>query len=632
VRLGRPERRALAGLGVLLSAGALEALALLVIAPDPRPLLARRPEASLEIVDRHGQPLRHLPAADGTRYRPVDLRRVSPHLVRAVLAAEDRRFFRHSGADPWALARAAWRNLAARRVVSGGSTLSMQLARLIDPHPRGLEAKIVQVLLAQRLELALSKRAILTEYLARVPMGNRVVGLEAAASVYLGKPASDLSPAEAALLACVPRSPSRVNPWRREQELRRRRDRVLEAMGRLGWLDEVSLRAALAEPMVLARDPFRLEAPHFLGRVREEAGRPRPGERRVISTLDGPLERRVEALVRRHLERLGPHAVGHMAVAVLDVERGEWLALEGSGRGWGAPGGAIDGTRVARQPGSALKPFTYALAFDRGLTPATVIPDVPRSFPWATGTWTPRNYDDRFHGPLRARAALACSVNVPAALVLNDIGPGSLLDALREAGLTTLLGGSEDYGLGLTLGAGEVRLDELTNAYAALVRGGEWRSAVSWRAVLDEAGRVARRPSVPAPRRICSPRAAAQVVDILSDAEARAPAFGLWSVLRLPFPAMVKTGTSEGFRDNWCIGGTREVVAGVWCGNFDRSPMGNVSGVEGAGSLWREVLLAWAEMRHRGEDLASRSALQDPPSGLVRAPVCALSGLAPSPA
>jgi penicillin-binding protein 1C len=618
-------------LGAAFAAAAASLVILLAVVPSPRALLARAPRPALAVVDRNGQPLRLRTSEEGVRARPVDLGNISPYLVPAVLAAEDRRFFFHPGVDPLALARAAWQDARAARIVSGGSTLTMQLARILDPHPRGATAKLAQIALALRLETTLGKRAILAEYLARAPMGNRVVGFEAGARVYLGKPAAQLSPAEAALLAAVPRAPSRLNPWDDLVALRARRDTILRRMAGARALDAAALRAALAEPVTLSRDPFRTEAPHFLARVAEEAGEIGPAGAELVTTLDLALQRRVELVTRQHLADLAAHGVGAIAVVVLDVERGEWLALEGSGGFWELPGGQQDGSRIPRQPGSALKPFTYACAFDRGFSPATVLPDLPRSFVWGNGTWTPRNYDERFHGPLRAREALACSVNVPAAVVLHAVGPDILLASLRAAGISTLWGDANVYGLGLTLGAGEVRLDELTAAYAALLRGGEWRDTTSWHALRDDRGHVVRRPQRQSPRRVCSPEAAAQVVDVLADPEARAAAFGVWSVLRLPFPAAVKTGTSENFRDNWCIGGTREAAVGVWAGNFDRSPMGNVSGVSGAGAVWREVMLAWAELFRRGEDLAAQPTLVEPPPSLRRVEVCALSGMVAGP-
>ncbi|MEW6335817.1 MAG: penicillin-binding protein 1C [Acidobacteriota bacterium] len=598
------------------------------LSPDPGPLTPA--STALTFTDRHGGLLRLRPGADGVRALPVSPGTVSPHLVHAVLAAEDRRFFRHPGVDPLALARAAWQDLRARRVVSGGSTLTMQLARMLDPRPRTVGAKLAQIALALRLEEAYGKDEILAAYLARAPLGNRLEGFEAGARVYLGKPVAHLSPAEAALLAAVPRAPSRENPWRDLDALRVRRDAVLGRMHDLGWLDDVALRSSRAEPVVLAGDPFRFLAPHFLARVEREVGALEAGAARVVSTLDPVLQARVERIVARHLADLAASGVGSMAVVVADLERGEWLAWEGSGGFWTAADGQLDGARALRQPGSALKPFAYAAAFDASLSPASVLADTPASFTWAGGTWTPRNYDGRYHGPLTARSALACSVNVPAARALREVGPQALLDLLARAGVSTLGASARRWGLGLTLGAGEVRLAELTGAYGALLRGGEFSPPASWRAVTDARGAVVRRPSRPAPVRVCSAEAAAQVVDILADPEARAPAFGLWSVLRLPFRAAVKTGTSEGFRDNWCVGGTRDVVVGVWAGNFDRAPMGNVSGVTGAGAVWREVMLAWAEVIRPGVDLAGRDTLGPLPGALGAAEVCALSGLLPS--
>lgn len=629
-----PRRLALV-LGPVALVIALGVVSLVVLGPripDPGTLLTGSRRPAVSFTDRHGGLLRLVPDADGTRALPVDPETVSPHLVHAVLAAEDRRFFRHPGIDPLALARAAWQDVRARRVISGGSTLTMQLARLLDPRPRTLGAKLAQMALALRLELAMSKREILAAYLSRAPLGNRVVGFEAGSRVYLGKPASQLSPAEAALLAAIPRSPSRTNPWRGGEDLRVRRDAIVGRLRELGWLDDATSAAAFAEPAVLAADPLRFAAPHFLARVRTEVGPLEAGASRVVTTLEPELQHRVERIVARHLAGLAADGVSSMAVVVADLERREWLAWDGSGGFWTAPDGQLDGARALRQPGSALKPFTYAAAFDRGLGPATVLADIPSSFTWAAGTWTPRNYDQRYHGPLAARAALACSVNVPAARILQQVGPQELLDLLHRAGLTSLGESAERYGLGLTLGAGEVRLAELATAFGALLRGGEHTPVQGWRAVVGRDGHVVRRPIRAAPARVCSAEAAAQVVDILADPEARAPAFGLWSVLRLPFAAAVKTGTSEGFRDNWCVGGTREVVVGVWAGNFNRSPMGNVSGITGAGAAWREVMLAWAEVARPGVDLATRETLGPLPPGLRRVDVCALSGLAPSPA
>ena len=298
---------------------------------------------------------------------------------------------------------------------------------------------------------------------------------------------------------------------------------------------------------------------------------------------------------------------------VLDNERGEWIAWEGSGDYFDAEhGGAINGPLMLRQPGSALKPLTYALAFEKGFTPASVLPDVPMHFPTAEPgvVYSPRNYDGRYRGPLLARAALAGSENVPAVALASELGVPDLLRFLNRAGLSTFDKTAAHYGLGLTLGNAEVRLDELVTAYAALARGGEWqRVDLSARRRNGE-----RRPLV-------SPRTAFWLADILSDAEARAYIFGRGGSLELPFPVAVKTGTSQAYHDNWTIGFTRRVTVGVWVGNFDRRPLRNSSGVTGAAPIFQAVMLA----AHRRLELAE-DRLLDPDPSLAERQICALSG------
>src|SRR5205814_1629672 len=292
-----------------------------------------------------------------------------------------------------------------------------------------------------------------------------------------------------------------------------------------------------------------------------------------------------------------------VAVAVLDNRTGEFLAYEGSGDYFGADfGGAIDGVTTLRQPGSALKPFTYAVAFEQGFTPATVLADVPQHFPTAEQgvVYTPRNYDGTYRGPLRARLALAGSENVPAVVVLSKIGPPSLLRFLRGAGFHDLTRTADYYGLGLTLGDAEVTLEELVKAYAIFARGG---------VTLDG-------------RRAVSQRTAFWITDILSDPSAREYIFGSGGNLDFPFPVAVKTGTSQAYRDNWTVGYTRDVTVGVWVGNFDRTELRNSTGVTGAGPIFHAVMLAAA--KHASDSIL------DPPPNIERAPVCALSGLRPS--
>jgi penicillin-binding protein 1C len=333
-----------------------------------------------------------------------------------------------------------------------------------------------------------------------------------------------------------------------------------------------------------------------------------------------------------HRGRLEAHGASNVAVAVLDNARGAWLAWEGSGGYFAARGGAIDGVVAPRQPGSALKPFTYALAFERGYTPASVLPDVPAHFPTAEPGvfYSPRNYDGVFRGPLRARPALAGSENVPAVHLLSKLGVPDLLRLLRRAGLTTLERTADHYGYGLTMGDAEVRLDELVAAYAALARGGVFLAPHALRAVVGSDG-TRRELTRGEPTRLVSERAAYWIADILSDARARAYIFGAGGSLDFPFPVAVKTGTSQSYRDNWTVGFTRELTVGVWVGNFDRRELRNSSGVTGAAPIFHDVLIA-AQRHVAGRLPAEHDApLVSPPADLAPRPFCALSGLDATP-
>ena len=319
-------------------------------------------------------------------------------------------------------------------------------------------------------------------------------------------------------------------------------------------------------------------------------------------------------------DELHRHGARNVAVVVLDNLRGEWLAWEGSGDyADAAHGGTINGPVSARQPGSALKPFTYALAFDEGYGPTSVLADVPASFPTAEPgvVYSPRNYDGQYRGPMLARMALAGSENVPAVVLASELGVPKLLRFLTRAGLSTLDKTAAHYGLGVTLGNAEVRLDELVAAYGAFAREGEWIAPTF----------LPREPgAAPDTRRLVSPRSAFWITDILSDPEAREFVFGRGGSLELPFPVAVKTGTSQSFHDNWTIGYSRRVTVGVWVGNFDRTPLRNSSGVTGAGPIFHAVMLA-AERRLGGATAEfSWAPIAEAPATAEQREICALSG------
>ncbi len=591
--------------------------------PLPESLLAEPSTPSTVVVDRHGAPIYEALSGDATRAIALRADVLPPRLVAATLAAEDRRFFSHVGIDPVAVARALRTNLAEGRIVEGASTISQQVAKLLlnrrqPARQRGLVAKAHEALIALRLEHRFSKAELLTRYLNLAAYGNQFTGAERASQAYFGVPAAMLTPAQAAFLAGLPQRPSSFNPFRNPESARARQHTVLRRMAAEGALAADDLALALDERLTFAPTPAPFAAPHFVEMVLAAAGEPRPA--RIETTLDSALQADVAGIITRHRDDLATHGAHNVAVVVLENATGEWVAWEGSGDYFDrAHGGTINGPVTLRQPGSALKPFTYALAFEGGTSPATMLADIPSSFPTAEEgvVYSPRNYDNRYRGPLLARQALAGSVNVPAVALAAEIGVPNVLRFLRRAGLTTFDKTAAHYGLGLTLGNAEVRLDELTAAYSTFARGGEWLPPT-----------FLRRPdgALTETTRIISDRTAFWITDILSDPEAREFVFGRGGSLELPFPVAVKTGTSQAYHDNWTIGYSRHATVGVWVGNFDRRPLRNSSGVTGAGPIFHAVMLA-AEQRLAGAvAVMADGAIVLPPSTAVEREVCAESG------
>lgn len=584
--------------------------------------------SSTVVVDRRGVPLYEALSGDGTRSIVLHADRLPPALVAATLAAEDHRFFSHPGIDPWAVARAIRRNVAERRIVEGGSTITQQVAKLLlarrsqgesQGQSRGLREKVAEAVIALRLEHKLEKREILAMYLNMASYGNQIVGAERASRAYFGRDASTLTAAQAAFLAGLPQRPTRFNPHRNLDLALSRQRTVLSRMERSGLLVAADAREAREERMVLTRDAAPFLAPHFVEMVLSAAGSRRPS--RIETTIDAGLQADIAGIIRSQRPALERHGAGNVAVVVLDNRRAEWLAWEGSGDYLDERrGGTINGPLVPRQPGSALKPFTYALAFEDGATPATALPDIPSHFPTADPgvLYSPRNYDGRYRGPLLARRALAGSENVPAVALASRLGLARLLRFLSRAGLTTLDQNPAYYGLGVTLGNAEVRMDELVAAYAALARGGVWVSP-SW----NRKDAPGERPR----RRLVSPLAAYWTTDILSDAGAREYIFGRGGSLEFPFPVAAKTGTSQAYHDNWAIGYTRDVTVGVWVGNFDRTPLRDSTGVTGAGPIFHSVMLAAMRRIAGTHTLASDEPILGRPDGTMERQVCALSGM-----
>ena len=458
-----------------------------------------------EFVDRNGIPLRDVHSTNGFHGRIASLQEVPDALVRATLAAEDKRFWSHHGLDWRASARAALGLVRNGRVVSGASTISQQVIKLAEPRPRTLRTKLIEAAQAMRLEQVWSKERILTEYFNRLDFGNRRFGVVAGADFYFGKPPSDLSEGEAALLAGLPQSPTRLNPHTHFERAKKRQEWILGREHAEGWLKADDVVRATGEQIRLQAPRGNFRAPHFVdllllegsqrsrrfdngeGEAAEISGDPgeakaKRRERRVPSapivhtTLDLPLNDFVQRSLGDQLARLQNQNARNGAVVVIENRTGNVLALVGSDNFFAPDDGQVNGAVALRSAGSTFKPFTYLLALERGASPASIVADVPVEFPTSTGIFAPLNYDRRCYGPMRYRLALANSLNISAVRVLDSIGgPAVLRERLEECGLTTLKHPAEYYGLGLTIGNAEARLLELANAYAGIARMGEFK-------------------------------------------------------------------------------------------------------------------------------------------------------------
>ena len=571
------------GLYLLAAAAPFALLATYVyLAPLPSPY-ARLDIPGSIVLDASGVVLQR-DAASGLRI-PVALDQVAPIAVQATLAAEDQRFRVHPGVDPLAMARALVQ-LPARR--SGASTITQQLARRLylgDDRSPVVVRKAREAVLALQIEARLSKDEILGLYLNDVYYGRGAYGIEAAARAYFGVSARNLDLAQASFLAGLTQSPGSYGDDPATAKARQR-----YVLGRLvdrGQITGPQSAAALERPLLFT-EPDAAIAPHFVAYALDELRRLRPdlADRPgliIETTLDAGLQQETEAIVRFQLDALKDRDVSNAAVVALDPRTGAVLAMVGSaGFADEAIAGQINMALQPRQPGSALKPFLYAAAMERGFTAATPLLDLPVTFQTRTGPYTPLNYDRRFHGVVPLRVALASSYNVPAVRTLDAIGVEALLEMAHRFGLATLTD-AEAFGLALTLGGGEVRLLDLTAAYGALAGGGQLMPPYAVSRVRDASGRVLFERQAPTARRVLAPEIAYVLSDILADADARLPGFGPNASLTLPVNAAVKTGTTTGFRDNWTLGATPERAVGVWVGNADNRPMANVSGVEAPG-------------------------------------------------
>ncbi len=619
---------------------------LLVDLPSLDTLYERASAPSTRLLDRHGRVLYEISDPHQGRHTPIKFDDIPAACREATIATEDANYYAHPGVDVTGIARALWINLQGGEVLSGGSTITQQLARnlLLSPDERiqrTLTRKLRESILAWRMTQHFSKDDILALYLNEAYYGNLAIGLEAAAQVYFGKSAGELDLAECALLAGLPQSTALYDPLTNLAAAKQRQAVVLDLMAKQGYVTPERAELAKAEDLQFAAAPFPIEAPHFVAYVRQWL-EDRYGLEAiytqglvVTTTLDLDWQTAAQSIARRQIAELQQDKpdqpgknVNNAAVVAIDPRSGEVLVMLGSPDYFDKQiDGAVNAAIALRQPGSSIKPITYAAAFDpqapAPLTPASMILDVRSSFPTKEGDpYVPKNYDRLYHGPVSAREALASSYNIPAVKVLQHVGLDRMIALARALGISTF-GQPDRYGLSLTLGGGEVRLLDMALAYSAFANGGLKVDPVAVLQVGDAQGRVLYRQTPQPGQRVLDPRVAYLITSILGDNTARAPAFGEYSVLRLNRPAAAKTGTTTDWRDNWTIGYTPDLVTGVWVGNADNKPMERVSGIAGAGPIWHDFM----------QEALKGQPVQDfaRPAGLIDHEVCATSGLLPTP-
>jgi len=577
------------------------AVALLVAAIrfTPLPDGLYRP-LSKAVFDRDGELLRMYPTEDGGGMLRIGVRKkeLPEHLIQALLAFEDKRFFYHPGVDPLAMMRAMFLNVKSGRVVSGGSTITMQVARMLERRPRTLKSKFLEMLWAIKLEEHYSKSEILELYFNMAPYGGNIEGVAAASYLYFGKNVSQLSIDEAASLVAIPNQPNRLRPDRNPRALEKRRNDVLAQMKKEDFISTDIFEETRSLSIHARRASIPNLAPHFTHWIRSQTVRSQ-----VHSTINLNLQRQVEKLLQDHLGEFDRGSISNGAIIVLDNESREVLAYVGSQDFHDRSiSGQVDGVRALRSPGSTLKPFVYAMAIDRGLIGVnTLLEDVPLRYP----DWSPENFDGKFRGIVSARDALISSLNIPAVRLAAKLEPDGLQPLLEQAGLSSFEP-NRDYGLSMVLGGCEVRLLELANAYASLASLGMHKPL---RFDLNA-------PAVPA-KRVLSAGATYLVSEILTDLT-RPELSEVWRETSSIGQFSWKTGTSYGRRDAWSVGYNRRYTVGIWAGNFDGHGAAEIVGSYAAAPLLFRVLNI-LPAKDTDEWLAQ-------PNSVQTRRVCALSG------
>lgn len=560
-------------------------------------------QSSVNIVDRNNRPLFQSRSESGDVQSWVSLEHFPEVFRDLLILSEDKRFYYHPGVDPAATLRALFLNVKHKKIISGASTITQQLVKIWRGNRKQtLSRKITEALWAIAFELRYSKEEILEAYINSVYLGHSRAGFTSASLYYFDTPLSSLSLSEFSQLICLLRSPYHLDPFRSAIKLEAASNRLLLLAVQKNIISQGNYDRALQTKVSYSKHSIDRTAEHFTRFLLKQI----PINQQVGSiqtTLDIDLQNKVSHIINDELKKLLNRNVSNASCLVVDVKTGEVLVYLGSKKFHDIESqGQVDGIQALRQPGSILKPFAYGLALERGFSPNSVIPDLPIHFSGQGGHFLPQNYAQSFSGMVSLRMALANSLNIPALFIAQKIGVESIIERFREVGLESLSKNPEHYGLGIVLGNGEVTLWELMHAYLVLAKNGNQIPLVLRKQVYPPDSRI-----------LLDERITYLIANILSDNKARELSFGLSSPLAQDFDVAVKTGTSTNYRDNWTIGFTPDYLVGVWVGNFDGSPMHNVSGVTGAGPIWNRVMR---------EVVGQRQTLFKEPKGIFSRNIC----------
>jgi len=549
------------------------------------------------IYDRNGNLLYEI-YRDQNR-TPIKLSDLPDYVIKATVAAEDKDFYHHKGISLVGGIFRAVKDMISHKGLQGGSTITQQLVKtaLLTPE-RTIDRKIKEIILALWAEKLYTKNQILEMYLNQVPYGGAAYGIEEAARIYFGKSAKDLSLEESATLAGLPQAPSVYSPHSNPRAAIGRRNTVLRSMYELKMIDKKKYESAIKKKLVTNPPKTTIKAPHFVfyvrGQLEDVFGikEIEEGGLKVVTTLDLNIQKEAEKILQEEIDKLKNLNVTNGAILVTRPSTGEILAMVGSVDYFANSNGAFNVTTALRQPGSSIKPIMYSLALEKGITAATILDDSPVVFNIAgSEPYRPVNYDNKYHGKIPLRYALANSYNIPAVRTLSMIGVDNFINHAKNMGITTWTD-STRYGLSLTLGGGEVRMVDMAVAFGVLANEGKKTDLKSWIKIEDVAGRILSEAS-PHSEQILDKNVAFIISDILSDSFARQWAFGPNSALEIPgYKVAVKTGTTNDMKDNWTIGYTPDFLVAVWVGNNDSSPMNPylTSGITGAAPIWNRVM------------------------------------------